>query len=136
MDDGGDDASAVELTIERIYARHYSGSNFGVQLFTPGSTEGQAGMNQTVAYMNLDFYTIDGSTTEITPGTYTVGNATAGHLDSGYTKVMMSQSKATCGEATFTLNADSTYTITFNITCQDGFTYKGSYTGELTIHES
>ena len=138
VDDGGDDASTVELTIERIYARHYSGSNFGVQLFTPGSTEGQAGMNQTVAYMNLDFYTIDGSTTEITPGTYTVGNATAGHLDSSYTKVMMSasMSKATSGEATFTLNADGTYTITFNITCQDGFTYKGSYTGELTIHQS
>jgi hypothetical protein len=133
-EEGGDDASTVELTIERIYARHYSGSNFGVQLFTPGSTDGQAGIGQTVAYMNLDFYTIDGSTTEITPGTYTVGNATAGHLDSGYTKVMMTGSKATSGEATFVLNADSTYTITFNITCQDGFTYKGSYTGELTIH--
>ncbi len=134
VEEGGDDASTVELTIERIYARHYSGSNFGVQLFTPGSTEGQAGMGQTVAYMNLDFYTIDGSTSQITPGTYTVGNATAGHLDSGYTKVMMTGSKAANGEATFALNADSTYTISFAITCQDGFTYKGSYTGELTIH--
>jgi hypothetical protein len=47
---------------------------------------------------------------------------------------MMTGSKATNGEATFTLNADNTYTITFNIACQDGFTYKGSYTGELTIH--
>ena len=133
-DDGGDDASTIALTIERIEAKHYSNINYGVQLLTPGSTLASAGENQTVAYVNLDFYDLAGSTTSITPGTYTVGGSTSGHLDSAYTKIMMSGSKAESGEATFTLNADGSYTITFAITFKDGFTYTGTYTGDITFN--
>jgi hypothetical protein len=93
-------------------------------------------MGQSVAYLNLDFYDLEANTSSITPGTYTVGGATVGHLDSAYTKISfgMSESKATSGEAVFTLNDDDTYTITFAITCQDGLTYKGSYTGAIVFN--
>ena len=135
-DDGGDDSSVVELTIDHITAKHYSNFNYGVQLFTPGSTLTTPGFGQSVAYLNLDFYDLEANTSSITPGTYTVGGATVGHLDSAYTKISfgMSESKATSGEAVFTLNDDDTYTITFAITCQDGLTYKGSYTGAIVFN--
>lgn len=130
---GGNDGdeTTVALTIERAKGRQYSSSNYGVMLYTPGSNDGEAGVGQDVAYVNLDLYNLDNSLSYIAAGTYVVGGTGAGELDKAYTKIMMDSSKATAGSATFAINADKTYTITFELSFENGKTYTGSYTGAV-----
>ena len=127
----GNIENGVELEIEYVNAQIYGGGNYALQLFTPGSGWTQTGTGQSVSYIQFDLYNINSSLDYIAAGTYVVAGTAPGEMDPAYTKVMPADSKATSGEATLAINADKTYTINFAITCNDGVTYTGSYTGDI-----
>ena len=129
--DEGEDENIIELTIEKASGKKYSGTNFGVQLYTPGSNIGAAGNGQEVAYVNLDFYNLVSGIDYIAAGEYVVGGTAAGQIDPAYSKIMMSSSKINAGYANFVINDDKSYTIDFEVTCANGLTYAGSYTGAI-----
>lgn len=128
---GGTDGATVELAVEYVNAQIYGGGNYALQLFTPGSGWTETGAGQSVAYLQLDLYNLNSSLDYIAAGTYVVAGTSSGQMDPTYTKVMPSASKAVSGDATFAINADKSYTINFAITCDDGVTYTGSYTGNI-----
>ncbi len=131
--DDGADTLTIESATVKVY--NINSGNFGVQLYTPGSSIGSIGNNQSVQYINLDFYNLETGIDYVASGTYVAGNATAGKLDKAYTKIMCAnykQYKLSDGDVTFTRNDDGSYVVEFDLSFEDGKRYKGSYTGEFT----
>ena len=131
--DDGADALTIDSATVKVY--NINSGNFGVQLYTPGSSIGSIGNNQSVQYINLDFYNLETGIDYVASGTYVAGNATAGKLDKAYTKIMCAnykQYKLSDGDVTFTRNDDGSYVVEFDLSFEDGKRYKGSYTGEFT----
>ncbi|MBQ8774264.1 MAG: hypothetical protein IJZ50_00215 [Alistipes sp.] len=124
----------VEYALDNATYRKYSGLNFSVQFFTPGSTPLAAGVGQDIAYINLDLYNVTDGLSCIEAGSYVAGGGQSGQMDKGYTKIVYAddtEAFLTDGTAEFVINADGSYSVSFELAFDDGKSYSGSYNGPL-----
>mgnify|MGYP003294659426 FL=1 len=124
-----------ELTIERAEGTVYTENNMSVRLFTPGSDAYDAGEGQNVAFINIDLYNTTLDLKHIEAGSYVAGSAVAGQMDKSYTRVTYADDTVVTlseGTSEFVINADNSYTVTFDLTFVNGKNYTGSYTGSIS----
>ena len=132
---GGTAGDGTEFSIALATYRQYSSVNYGVQFFTPGSSPTVAGEGQSVAYINLDLYNVTSGLSCVEAGTYVAGGGAGGEMDKNYSKIIYADDTEVFlsdGTAEFAINDDGTYSITFDLTFNDGNSFVGSYNGALS----